>query len=130
MTSSGTEWIERRGSGAILVMGDEPGQLQEVEGVLRARRPSERYQGQYLYEIEKADGEHVTVAGTGAINARLIEHDVGKLVKLSFQGWGKSANGNFKDIRVLVGKPRQAAADVQPADNPEGSGGSQNRLSF
>ena len=122
MNTNEMEFVERRGSGMILVLGDGPDQIQHVEGALVSREPSSKFPNQFLYEFQTPDGEHLTVAGCGAVNARLSEADVGKYVKLDFVGWGKAPNGPFKNVRVLVGKPRQATADTQtPGDQqPDG----------
>jgi hypothetical protein len=96
-------WETRRGSGSILVLGDESGQLQEIEGTLTARRVSPAYADNFLYDISTSDGESVTIAGTASLNARLTEHDIGRYVAITFKGWGATKRGNkFKDIDVRV----------------------------
>ena len=97
------------------VLADGPGQLQEVEGVLIARTESTMYKGNYLYVIQTPDGEELTIGGTAALNARLCDGDVGKLVRLEFTGWGESKSGKFKQISVSVWKDAPASGQQTAA---------------
>jgi hypothetical protein len=42
------------------------------------------------------------LAGSASLSRQIFPADVGKFVKCSFQGWGKSANGKFKQIEVQI----------------------------
>jgi len=119
-------WTERKGTGGVLVMGDEAGQTQFIEGVLVERQPIVKFPGNFLYMIETTDGERPAVAGTAGINARLSDADIGKLIQLEFRGWGQAKNGKFKDIAVRVQSARAEPAThagTSPAAAQDGGDG-------
>ncbi len=94
-------WQTRSGGGTIVKLGDKEGQVREVTGVFTGSRP-----GDYdkpLYDFSGEGGEKLTLPHNAALEGRLTDADVGKLVRVVFVGWGTNKKGqNFKDITVHV----------------------------
>jgi len=95
-------WTKREVSANLVILGDAEGQVRKVGGLLAAIMPDPRYPDNRRYELVQKDGTSKTVAGSASINSQLGVGDAGKFVKLTFEGWGKSANGRFKEITVEV----------------------------
>lgn len=99
-------WQRLQGNGGILVLGDQDGQIREVEGTLVARRKSELYDGNFLYDLATSTGETLTIAGTAGLNAKLADNKIGFRVRLQFLGWGTTKRGaKFKNIDVAIDIP-------------------------
>ena len=93
---------ERNGKG-ILTLGDQPGQITEIEGELVAIRPSTTYLDNKVYDVRTLAGEQVTIGGTAGLNARLGERDVGAKVLIRFKGTGRTKQGaTFKETQVFI----------------------------
>lgn len=95
-------WSKREVSANLVILGDAEGQVRKVGGLLAAVTPDPRYPDNRRYELVQKDATSKIVAGSASVNSQLGPGDVGKFVKLSFEGWGKSANGRFKTITVEV----------------------------
>jgi len=93
-----TEWEERTG-GNVFVFENEG---DSIMGVLKTIRKGQFDNG--VYDIETEEGLQ-TVFGTTVIDSRLNKEDVGKRIKITFNGWGKTRGGQqFKNFTVLVSK--------------------------
>lgn len=95
-------WSKREVSANLVILGDAEGQVTKVGGLLAGVVPDPRYPDNRRYELVQKDATSKVVAGSASINSQLGPADVGKFVKLTFEGWGKSANGRFKEITVEV----------------------------
>lgn len=95
-------WQKREPVQNLVVLGDDEGQVKKIGGLLAGMRQDQRYPSRHNYELVKQDGESVWLAGSASLSNQLFPGDVGKFVKCEFKGWGRSANGKFKDIEVLI----------------------------
>lgn len=134
-------WQKREVSANLVVIGDAEGNARKAGGLLVAVTKDPRYPDNRRYELVQKDGTSKSVAGSASINSQLGVDDVGKFVKLEFEGWGSSGNGKFKKITVEVhdgespspemkawprysefhgaGKATPAAGDPEPVEPPE-----------
>jgi hypothetical protein len=62
------------------------------------------------YEFINKAGETVLLSGSASLARQISADDMGKFFKAEFEGWGKSANGKFKQISVYIwdGEPNDA----------------------
>ena len=95
-------WQKRDPVSNLVVLGDDDGQVQKIGGLLVGLRQDAQYPSRHNYEIVKRDGESVWLAGSASLGRQLGPNDAGKFIKCEFVGWGKSANGKFKQIDVVV----------------------------
>lgn len=95
-------WQKREVSANLVVLGDAEGNAKGAAGLLASVTKDPRYPDNRRYEIVQQNGESKSVAGSASINSQLGVDDVGKFVKLTFQGWGSSGNGKYKIIDVEV----------------------------
>lgn len=96
-------WHKREPASDLVILGDGEGQIERIGGLLVGVIPDPRYPDNRRYELVQQNGESRFVAGSASINSQMGPGDVGKFVKLTFQGWAKGSRGQrFKDIEVLV----------------------------
>lgn len=102
-----TDGWQKRDSSNLIVIGDGEGQARKVGGLLASIAPDPRYPDNRRYELVQQDGTSKIVAGTTVVNNQIGIHDIGKFIKLSFEGWGSGGNGKFKniDVQVFEGAP-------------------------
>jgi hypothetical protein len=95
-------WSKRDPVSNLIILGDDEGQVRKVAGLLASVRQDQQYPARQNYELVQKDGESHWLAGSASLSRQLFPGDVGKFVKCVFTGWGKSANGKFKQIEVQV----------------------------
>ena len=95
-------WDKRDPVSNLVILGDDEGQVRKVGGLLASIRQDNQYPSRHNYELVKQDGESIWLAGSASLSRQIFPADVGKFVKCAFQGWGKSANGKFKQIEVQI----------------------------
>jgi hypothetical protein len=95
-------WTKREVDKDLVILGDGEGNVTRVSGLLASVTPDQRYPDNKRFALVQKDGSVKSVAGSAAINGQLYPSDVGKFVKLTFDGWGHSGNGKFKKINVEV----------------------------
>lgn len=94
-------WEKREPVTDLVILGDEQGNKKKVGGLLIGL-PRDKGYDKTNYELVQQDGDVLTVSGSASIARQISEADIGKFVKLTFTGWGKSPNGKFKAIEVNV----------------------------
>ena len=95
-------FTKREPGSDLIILGDDEGQAHRVGGLLASTRQDNMYPSRLNYELVQKSGDSVWVAGSASLGRQLGPADVGRFVKCTFEGWGKSANGKFKIIEVLV----------------------------
>lgn len=100
-------WNKREVDTNLVILGDAEGHVKSASGLIASIRPDQRYPDNRRYELVQKDGTSKSVAGSASINTQLGVGDVGKFVKLTFNGWGTGGNGKFKkvDVEVYEGEP-------------------------
>ena len=100
-------WEKRDPISNLVILGDDEGQVQKVGGLLASIRQDNQYPSRHNYELVKQNGESVWLAGSASLSRQIFPADVGKFIKCMFLGWGKSANGKFKqiEVRIYSGEP-------------------------
>ena len=95
---------EKRETTEGVGIGDGENQRKEAGGLLAAIKTVEGHDSSFLvYEFVQQDGETLGVFGSASIDSRLGNVDIGKFIKLTFEGWGVSKNNRkFKQIDVAV----------------------------
>jgi len=95
-------WQKREVPTNLVILGDAEGNVASTGGLLASVTPDPRYPDNRRFLLIGKDGDEKLVAGFTALNNQLGAADVGKFIKLTFGGWGKSANGRFKIVEVQV----------------------------
>lgn len=95
-------WSKREVDTNLVILGDAEGNVRKVGGLLASVKADHRYPDNKRYELVQQDGTSKSLAGSAAINSQLGPEDVGKFIKLTFDGWGAGGNGKFKKITVEV----------------------------
>lgn len=86
----------------LIVLGDDEGQVKKAGGLLAATRQDTMYPSRLNYELVQKNGESKWLAGSASLGRQLGPEDVGRFIKCTFKGWGRSGSGKFKEIEVLV----------------------------
>lgn len=132
-------WTKRDPVQNMVFLGDGEGDRSTVGGLLVDVSQNKLYPQKVDYHLVQKTGEVYVLGGSASLNRQLGVADVGKFIKCAFKGWGKSANGKFKEIEVNVWdgpispemkawpqysefeKPKAAAgAKSKPTDDGEG----------
>jgi hypothetical protein len=95
-------WSKREAVSNLVVLGDDEGTVKKVGGLLAAVNQDTVYAGRMNYELVQKNGESIMLAGSASLGRQIGPTDVGKFLKAEFIGWGKSANGKFKEIAVYI----------------------------
>lgn len=95
-------WTKREPVSNLVILGDDEGCTQKVGGLLVKITQDTMYPNRSNYELVQKDGESVHLAGSASLSRQIGPTDVGKFMRCTFKGWGKSANGKFKDIEVQI----------------------------
>lgn len=95
-------WTKRELASDLVILGDAEGQVAKAGGLLASVVPDPRYPDNRRYELVQQNGESRWVAGSAAINCQIGPADVGKFVKLVFNGWATGGRSRYKDIEVHV----------------------------
>jgi hypothetical protein len=95
-------WQKREVNANLVIIGDGEGNVKSAAGLLAGVTKDPRYPDNRRYELVQKDGTSKSLAGSASINSQLGIDDVGKFVKLTFDGWGASGNGKFKKVDVQV----------------------------
>lgn len=95
-------WEKREPVSNLVVLGDDENNVKKVGGLLLAVVKDAKYENRSNYQLVQKDGEVLTLAGSASLNNQIHATDVGKFLKAEFKGWGRSANGRFKEIEVLI----------------------------
>lgn len=100
MAESG--WNKREPVSNLVILGDADENATKASGLLARVVPDTVYKERNNYELVQKNGESVMLAGSASLSRQIGQTDVGHFIKATFKGWGKSANGKFKDIEVLI----------------------------
>lgn len=102
-------WTKRDPVTDLVILGDDEGSIHAIGGLLLDVTQDAQYPQRSNYRIAKKNGDTVTLAGSASLSRQIFPHDVGKFLKCHFLGWGKSANGKFKQIEVAIwdGEPTE-----------------------
>lgn len=95
-------WTKREPVSNLIVLGDDEGNVRKVGGLLAAVTQDSMYPNRSNYEIVQKNGDSIILAGSASLGRQIAPGDVGKFVKAEFLGWGKAANGKFKQIEVFL----------------------------
>ena len=95
-------WGKRESVSDLVVLGDDEGNIRRVAGLLAAVTQDRTYPSRMNYELVQKNGDSINLAGSASLGRQIGPADVGKFLKAEFVGWGKSANGKFKEITVHV----------------------------
>lgn len=140
-------WEKREPVSNLVVLGDDENNAKKVGGLLLAVVKDAKYANRSNYQIVQKDGTVSTLAGSASLNNQIHEGDVGKFIKAEFKGWGKSPNGRYKEIEVLIweGEPTEdmknwprfkdaqkkaSQPDPEPAPEPDEDFGGDEDLPF
>ena len=106
-------WEKRDPVTDLVVLGDDEGQVRTAGGLLASTKQDSMYPSRLNYELVQKDGSSRWLAGSASIGRQLSPSDVGRFIKAKFVGWGKSANGRFKEIEVMIwqGEPTDEMKD-------------------
>lgn len=83
----------------VVSLGDQPGQVKEVQGKLLEIQKSQKFEGNNNYILETKDGK-VTVFGSAYINQRVNSSLIGKMIKFVYVSF--NAKSRAKAIDVFV----------------------------
>jgi hypothetical protein len=95
-------WGKREVNENYVALGDDEGQVKKVGGILVRLVPNTMFDKKIDYEFVDKDGDLALLSGSASLSRQLSHADCGKFFKAEFEGWGKSANGKFKQIAVYV----------------------------
>ena len=95
-------WTKREAVSNLAILGEDEGNRKVVGGLLAAIVPDHSYPDKSNYEIVQKSGESLLLSGSASLERQIRTTDVGKFIKATFKGWGKSAKGRFKEIEVLI----------------------------
>jgi hypothetical protein len=95
-------WGKREPTTNLVILGDDEGCVRKAGGLLVRMIQDQQYPQRQNYELVKKDGESIMLAGSASLSRQIFPGDVGKFLKVEFLGWGKSANGKFKQIEVNI----------------------------
>jgi len=95
---------EKQESAEGVGIGDGENQRKEAGGLLAAIRTVDGQDGPFqVYEFVQQDGETLPVFGSASIDRNMEPYFVGRFIKFSYQGMGKTKGGrDFKMIDVMV----------------------------
>lgn len=102
-------WNKREPVSNLVILGDDEGNVKKVGGLLAAVTQDSMYPNRHNYELVQKNGDSINLAGSASLSRQIAPGDVGKFLKAEFIGWGKSANGKFKQIVVYLwdGEPNE-----------------------
>jgi hypothetical protein len=81
-------------------LGDDEDSVKTFGGLLLKLEQNATYPNKIDYVTVKKSGEVVKLSGSASLARQLGAAHVGQFFKADFVGWGKSANGKFKEIAV------------------------------
>jgi hypothetical protein len=124
-------WKKRETAGEITKLGDAEGHVKRALGRLVATRDG-KYDNR-LFVLEQEDGSVITVAGNNMLEEQVHENDIGKFVRMEFDGWAtaeKSGNqykkiyayfweGELNDRMKAWGGTSESVPD-EPEDEDDG----------
>lgn len=102
-------WDKREPTTNLVILGDDEGCVRKVGGLLVRMIQDQQYPQRQNYEIVQKNGESMMLAGSASLSRQIFPADIGRFLKAEFLGWGKSANGKFKQIEVNIwaGEPNE-----------------------
>lgn len=95
-------WTKRDIPSDLVILGSEEGQVKKAGGLLTGLVQNTTYPEKTDYAFVKQNGDTFVLSGSASLHRQLSPNDVGRFVKVEFVGWGKAANGKFKQIEVSV----------------------------
>jgi hypothetical protein len=95
-------WGKREPTTNLVILGDDEGCVQKAGGLLVRMIQDQQYPQRQNYELVQRNGDSIMLAGSASLSRQIFPGDVGKFLKAEFLGWGKSANGKFKQIEVNI----------------------------
>lgn len=108
-TADGWDILEPRN---LIVIGDGKGQKLECGGLLIAIMADPKYKEKVRYLLVFKDGDEYELAGNAALSQRISSTDVGKLIKVKFEGWDTGGGNKTKKIAV-ISQSREITTDEQ-----------------
>ena len=84
----------------LVVIGDRKNQVAQFGGLLIDIVQDGKYKHKVRYVCVGTNGEEYEVTGNAALSRRISEKNIGQLIKIYFDGYGTSAEGQFKKIKV------------------------------
>lgn len=99
---SGGGWAKRDPVQNMVFLGDGDDDRKVVGGLLVDITQNKLYPTKMDYSLIQKSGEVLVLGGSASLGRQIGPTDVGKFVKCAFTGWGKSANGKFKQIEVNI----------------------------
>lgn len=108
-TADGWDVLEPRN---LIVMGDGKGQKLQCGGLLIAIMADPKYKEKVRYLLVFKSGDEYELAGNAALSQRISSSDIGRLIKVTFEGWDTGGGNKTKKIHV-VSQPREITTDEQ-----------------
>jgi len=93
-------WKKQEAVGNFVTLGDDAESVKAFGGLLLRVEQNTMYPQKLDYITVKKNGEVVRLSGSASLARQLGPAHVGQFYKAEFLGWGKSANGKFKEIAV------------------------------
>lgn len=117
-------WEKKEGLGRIVKMSDAADAVQEIEGIYLGTVYGHKFPDRPLHAFRTSvstGSETISTGGNTQLNEKLTEQDVGKLVKLVFDGWYTTKGGrNAKSFSVMTHEgvvPPELAAEYPSLAN-------------
>lgn len=97
-------WEKKQTMGRMVKLGDGPDQVMQAEGIFLGSVPSPKYGADRpLLNFRDGADEMFSIPHNAALDGRLSNADVGKLVKITFAGWAITKSGhNVKQFDVFT----------------------------
>ena len=95
-------WSKREAVSNLVILGDDEGSIKKAGGLLASVSQDQVYPQRQNYELIQKNGDSIVLAGSASLSRQILPADVGKFLKAEFIGWGRAANGKFKEIAVHI----------------------------
>jgi hypothetical protein len=96
-------FVKREVAENFVSLGEGEGDVRQVGGILTRFVENKHFDKPKTdYEFIDKNGELQVLSGSASLARQIHSEDLGKFFKATFEGWGKSANGKFKQIAVFI----------------------------
>jgi hypothetical protein len=96
-------FVKREVAENFVSLGEGEGDVKQVGGILTRFVENKHFDKPKTdYEFIDKNGELQVLSGSASLARQIHGEDLGKFFKATFEGWGKSANGKFKQIAVFI----------------------------
>jgi len=119
-------FVKRTVAENFISLGDGEGDVKSVGGILTKFVENRQFaKPKTDYEFVDKDGKLQVLSGSASLARQIHADDMGKFFKATFEGWGKSNNGNFKQIAVYIwdGEPTEVMKQWPKFDQYYRAGG-------